>query len=142
MPHTIENDDLRVTVVEDGGHISEVLHKKSGVNPLWVPPWSALDNPDCGAGPDTKLLAGIMGHNVCIDVFGGPSDEEAAAGIGVHGEASVNHYQIEPEGAGLVMRVEMPLAGLRFERHLTLDGETVHFREAVTNLSATDRPIA
>jgi len=142
MPHTLENDDLRVTVVEAGGHIAEIFHKKSGVNPLWVPPWSALDDPDCGNGPDAKLLAGIRGHNICIDVFGGPSDAEAAAGIGVHGEASVNRYDIEPEGDGLVMRVEMPLAGLRFERHLALQGETVRIRESVENLAATDRPIA
>jgi hypothetical protein len=142
MPHTIENDDLRVTVVEEGGHIAEIFHKKTGVNPLWVPPWSAVAKPDCGDGPDAKLLAGIRGHKVCIDVFGGPSDAEAAAGLGVHGEASVNPYQIEPEGDGLVARVEMPLAGLQFERHLSLDGETVRIREAVTNLSAIDRPIA
>src|SRR3954462_5638021 len=125
MPHTIENDDLRVTVVKEGGPITEIFHKKSGGNPLWVPPWSAVERPDCGNGPDAKLLAGIRGHNVCIDVFGGPSDAEAAAGIGVHGEASVNRYDIEPEGEGLVMRVVMPLAGLRFERHLALEGETV-----------------
>jgi hypothetical protein len=83
-----------------------------------------------------------MGHNVCIDVFGGPSEEEEAAGIGVHGEASVRIYKIEEEGDGLVMRVNLPLAGLRFERHLTLDGETVRVREAVENSAATDRPIA
>src|SRR3954454_16891305 len=142
MPHSIQNDELRVTVVEEGGHIAEIFHKKSGVNPLWVPPWSALDRPDCGNGPDAKLLAGIRGHNVCIDVFGGPSDVEAAAGIGVHGEASVNRYDIEPEGESLVMSVEMPLACLRFERRLSLEGETVRIREVVEHLAATDRSIA
>ena len=42
-----------------GDHIAEILEKQTGVNPLWVPPWSALDRPDCGNGPDAKLLAGI-----------------------------------------------------------------------------------
>jgi hypothetical protein len=139
---SLENDQLRVTILREGGHIAEILHKKSGVNPLWTPPWAATPNPDCGNGVDSHLLAAIVGHNVCIDVFGGPSAEEAAAGIGVHGEASVMSYAIEPDGDGMVQRVEMPLAGLRFERHLALDSENVRIRESVENLSATDRPIA
>src|SRR5438445_9419946 len=137
MLHSIENDDLRVAVTEEGGHIAEILHKKSGVNPLWTPPWRALERPDCGDGVDAKLLAGIMGHNVCIDVFGGPSEEEAAAGLGVHGEASVGRYQIEPEGGGLAMRVALPLAGLGFERHVSLEDERVVIRESVENFGAT-----
>ena len=36
-----------------------------------------------------------MGHNLCLDIFGGPSDAEAAAGLPVHGEASVGRYEIE-----------------------------------------------
>src|SRR3954454_9057689 len=110
MPHSIQNDELRVTVVEEGGHIAEIFHKKSGVNPLWVPPWSAVDHPDCGDGVEAALLAGIMGHNVCIDLFGGPSEAEAKAGLGVHGEASVRQYNMEPDAQGLVMRVDLPLA--------------------------------
>ena len=139
---SIENSDMRVTVLEEGGHIAEIYHKKCGVNPLWIPPWSGLAHPDCGDGVEAQLLAGIMGHNLCLDVFGGPSPAEAAAGIGVHGEASVRQYDIEEDGDGLVMRVLLPLAGLRFERDLALDGEMVRIRETVENLSATDRPIA
>src|SRR5712671_4030146 len=122
---SIENSDLRVTVLEEGGHIAEIFHKKTGVNPLWVPPWSSQERPDCGDGVDANLLAGIMGHNVCVDLFGVPSEAEAAAGIGVHGEASVRRYEIEEDAGRLAMRVRMPLAGLLFERHLALEGETV-----------------
>ena len=46
------------------------------------------------ATAESKLLAGIMGHNLCMDMFGGPSREEAAAGMTVHGEASVAPYEI------------------------------------------------
>lgn len=147
---SIENDRLRVTVLAEGGHIAEIYHKKCGVNPLWVPPWPSIEpsafrpgpgNP-YGDGIEAKLLSGIMGHNLCLDVFGGPSEEEAAAGLGVHGESSVDAYAIEAEGDGLVMDVTLPLAGLRFDRRISLDGETVRIREAVENGSATDRPIA
>ena len=39
---SIENDLLRVTVLDEGGHIAEVFHKQCGVSPLWVPPFSEL----------------------------------------------------------------------------------------------------
>ena len=85
----IENSDLQVTVLEEGGHIAEVVDKRTGINPLWTPAWpsvepSAFDptrHTEYGTGGDAKLLAGIMGHNLCLDIFGGPSDEEAAAGL-------------------------------------------------------------
>src|SRR5215813_2730915 len=94
---SIENDHLRVTVLEEGGHIAEILDKETKVNPLWVPPWTSIEHstydpqkhPEYGAATDAKLLAGIMGHNLCLDIFGGPSDEEFMAGLTPHGEGSV-----------------------------------------------------
>src|SRR3954468_18403039 len=93
----IENENIRVTVLVEGGHVAEILHKPSGVNPLWTPPWPSIEpstydpkqNPGYGGDAESKLLSGIMGHNLCVDLFGGPSAEEAAAGVTVHGEASV-----------------------------------------------------
>ena len=86
---TLENDSLRVTVLREGGHIAEIFDKETGVNPLWTPPWPSIEpsayKGEYGNGPEARLLGGIMGHNLCLDVFGGPSDEEFAAGIGVHG---------------------------------------------------------
>src|ERR1041385_3487157 len=97
----MENDALRVTVLLEGGHIAELLHKATGVNPLWTPPWPSIEpssyqatkHPEYGVNAESKLLAGLMGHNLCMDIFGGPSEEEAAAGIAVHGEASVAPYK-------------------------------------------------
>jgi hypothetical protein len=138
----IENEMLRVTVLCEGGHIAEVFDKESGVNPLWTPPWPSIEpsayRGEYGFGVESRLLGGIMGHNLCLDVFGGPSEEEFAAGIGVHGEASVEPYEI---GDGW-MRTRLPLAGLAFERRIELRRRSVQIAESVTNLSATDRPIA
>src|ERR1700730_8514401 len=100
--HRIETPDVRVTLLVEGGHIAEIADKQSGVNPLWTPPWPSIEpstyyrakHPEYGSDSGSKLLAGIMGHNLCLDLFGGPSDEEAAAGITVHGEGSVAPYQI------------------------------------------------
>src|SRR5246127_1958919 len=99
---SIENNSLRVTVLHEGGHIAEILDKSSGVNPLWTPPWPSIEpstyslekHPEYGNDAESKLLSGLMGHNLCLDLFGGPSPEEAAAGMTVHGEASLAPYKI------------------------------------------------
>ena len=146
----IENGDLRVTVLEGGGHIAEVLHKASGISPLWIPPWPSIEPDDYvassdttyGAGVESKLLAGIMGHNLCLDIFGGPSDEEFAAGLQPHGEASIATYRVTPAGTAIQMTATLSESQLLVERHIQLHGDTVHVREAVENLAATDRPVA
>jgi hypothetical protein len=147
---SIENETIRVTVLCEGGHIAEILHKPTGINPLWTPPWpsvepstyDAVKHPEYGSGIDAKLLAGIMGHNLCLDIFGGPSDEEAAAGIGVHGEGSVAAYDVREIDGGLVLLACFPLAQIRFERVITLRDAKVEIHEAVESLAAFDRPIS
>ncbi len=147
---SLENADLRVTVLEEGGHIAEVFSKQAQVNPLWVPHWPSVEpsaySPELyshfGTGSDAKLLAGIMGHNLCLDLFGGPSPAEAAAGITAHGEGSVNRYQITETAEGITMSLRLPLAQLHFTRTLQLNGKAIRIRETVENLTAADRPIA
>ena len=147
---TIENAHLRVTVVEGGGHIAEIADKRAGVNPLWTPPWPSIEpssydaavHPHYGGGVESRLLSGILGHNICLDVFGGPSPEEASAGLDVHGEGPVVAYAIRHSGDGLVMRAELPLAQLRFERAIDLHDRAVRIRESIENVAAHDRPIA
>jgi hypothetical protein len=146
----IENDSLRVTLAVEGGHVAEIFHKASGVSPLWIPPWPSIEpstyspaaHPEYGNDAESKLLAGIMGHNLCLDLFGAPSAEEARAGMTVHGEASIVPYQITGQGSELTARCTMPIAQIGFERHIRLSPKRVYFTETVENLSALDRPIA
>jgi hypothetical protein len=147
---TIENEVLRLTVLREGGHIAEIFAKASGVNPLWTPPWPSIEpstydrlkNPEYGADAESKLLSGVMGHLVCLDIFGPPSAEEAAAGLTVHGEAPVAAYEISAGAADLVMRTRLPQSQLAFERRIRLAGAVVEFSESLENLTTTDRPIA
>ena len=83
-----------------------------------------------------------MGHNICLDTFGRPSPEEAAAGLTVHGEAGVARYDVTRRDGGLTLTTGLPRADLRFTRHLDLRGRTVRLRETVENLGPFDRPIA
>ena len=94
-----------------------------------------------GSAADGPLLAGLMGHNLCLDIFGGPSDDEARAGLTAHGEASVVPYEVVASGHILSAHAVFPLASLGFERRLHLRGQSVAVTETVTNLSACDRPI-
>ena len=152
---SIESDRVRVTVLEGGGHIAEVLDKQTGVNPLWIPPWPSIEpgayepasHPEYGGDIDASLLAGIMGHNLCLDIFGGPSPEEAAAGLPVHGEASTVRADLKTSGVEMTVRALLPLASLQFEREIAIvdlgqpHGGAVRVRESVLNLAATDRPV-
>lgn len=138
-----ENQELRVTVVAEGGHIAEIFHKGKGINPLWTPPWPGIDpstysaakHPEYGTGPEAKLLSGILGHNWCVDFFGPPSEEEARAGYSVHGEASIVSYDEE-------LRAHLPLSQLNVQRSMELDGNKIRFTEDVENLLPFDRHIA
>ncbi len=147
----LENDYLRVTVTLEGGHVAEILHKASGINPLWTPPWPSVEpsayssqaHPEYGDSAEARLLSGILGHSLCLDTYGAPSAEEAAAGIPIHGEAPVVLYQVsEPADHGVTLSALLPLAQIRFERRLSLRRNVLRFDESVENLAAFDRPIA
>ena len=146
----IENDAVRVTVTAEGGHIAEIQHKATGINPLWIPPWPSIEpstyslakHPEYGADAESKLLSGIMGHNLCLDLFGSPSPEEAAAGMTVHGEASIAQYKISFTDRELTAACTLPAAQLQFERRIRLDRQRALITETVENVSILDRPIA
>ena len=145
----IENEKIRVSVTAEGGHIAELLDKETGVNPLWVPPWPSIEvssfipgQPRYGNNCESRLLAGIMGHSLCLDMFGPPSAEEQAAGLDSHGEAGVVEWSFRRRNDVLTAACMLPAAQLRLERRIRLEERSVIIRETVTNLSSLDRPIA
>jgi hypothetical protein len=142
---SIENDDLRVTVLKGGGHLAEVFDKRAGVNPLWTPPWESVEpsqydprrHPEYGGTVESSLLAGIMGHNLCLDIFGGPSEAEARAGLPVHGEVSTADFDISRASDSILMRAGLRRAGLDVERRLELRGRAVW----IQNTGGVDKPV-
>ncbi|MBI3664958.1 MAG: hypothetical protein HY236_01835 [Acidobacteria bacterium] len=148
----LENDRVRVSVLVGGGHIAEILLKEKQVNPLWIPPWPSMEpcdfdaqvHTEYGNDAESRLLAGIMGHNLCFDFYGPPSEEEAACGLTVHGEASVINWEMEAVGEGeLRATAELPLAEMRLERRFRLSAKdtVVTITETAENLSAADRAV-
>lgn len=147
----LENDRLRVSVLPGGGHLAQVRLLETGVNPLWDPPWETVD-PDeydperhagFGSSIEAPLLAGIAGHNLCFDLFGVPSEEEQAAGLGVHGEGSSVRWQVESGEGWLVQSASFPLAGLSMARRLELapGSGRVDVTETVANPGGIDRAV-
>ena len=146
----IEDEAIRLTALVEGGHIAEILDKATGMNPLWIPPWPSIEpsvysldkHPEYGTDAESRLLAGIMGHNLCLDYFGGPSAEEFAAGLTVHGEASIVPYQYSAVASGWKAMAHLPLAMLQLERTVQMKGGgAILIREEIENLSSMDRPI-
>ena len=98
----------------------------------------------------TSPLAGAIGHFLCLDGFGAPSDEEASAGIPFLGEASKLQFETALENRDarrlqlLKLKARLPLAQEDITRTITLlDGENVvYVNTEVENLLAIDHPIS
>ena len=146
----IGTDGIRLTATEEGGQVAELLHIKSGVSPLYVPEWPSVEPSEYsakldgryGQNAESRLVASLLGHSICLDVFGTPGVEEIAAGIPVHGEASIARYVLEPTDDSVHMSASLPNAQMAFRRRIDLaENGLVHFYESVENLASTDRPI-
>ena len=153
----IENSQLRVTITQVGGHIAEVVLKgKNEMNPLWVQARPTIEPTEYnrgrheklyGAGPASRLLSGLIGHNVCFPYWGDPSDSEYQAGMTFHGETGITRWRRvgEQQGAGqqLSIAADLPESRTRFSRTISvIPGEpVVYFENRAENLSALDRPV-
>jgi hypothetical protein len=129
--YAFENGVLRAVFLPGGGHLASLAFldgPAKAINPLWEVPWESIE-PDefrpvrdldrYGGPPEARLLASIMGHNLCLDYFGGPSAAEEDAGLTVHGEASVAAWEVEPGEHGLTATAELPYARLWLKRTIS-----------------------
>ena len=148
----LENEYLRVTVMEYGGHIAEIVRPFSQVNPMWQPAWISIDptewNASCepiyGSAYEGKMLSCVLGHFLCLDTFGIPSLEERAAGAVLHGEALQTKCAIDGNERDLTCSWELPNGVLKLTRKLELaEGSFVlKITETLENSSARDYPTA
>ena len=156
--YTLTNDLVQMVTLPGGGHIAEFQFRAGtglpALNPLWVPPWKSIEPTQYratqhaktyGTSNEGKLLSGIAGHNICLDYFGPPSEEEAAQGLSTHGEAPSLSWKksklvATTKEVGLTLEVPLPVAQLHFSRQIRLiHGESVaYFTETVTNEKKAD----
>jgi hypothetical protein len=154
----LENDRLRVTVLQGGGHLAELVLKNPPggreVNPLWIPPWPSMEPSTYnrekhgniyGTDSEAATLAGIMGHNLCFDYFGAPSPAEFEAGHSFHGEVSTLPWHFvssRAEGNASEFTYRVNLSRTSITRTLRLrPGEPVlYFEETAENRTTFDLP--
>jgi hypothetical protein len=150
----LENELVQLTHLTGGGNIVDFHFKcENTINPFWVPRWRSMEPFEFEAaqhrkvyGPPEvgKLLCGIAGHTLCLDLFGAPSPEEAGLGRVLHGEAGVSRWKTSleksPTDVKLIASVRLPRTGLSFERRMRLtSGESiVYVRETVKNERQSD----
>ncbi len=158
--YVLETARVRVSALRGAGHLAEIRLKsgdpKVSVNPMRVPhfptiePWeydAAKHDQVYGGGTARILQAGYMGHLLNFPTFGGPSDAEARAGLGNHGEALSVEWRKDAATAGadgvrLVYSGHLPSTQYNVGRTLELpaDESVLYIEEWVENLLAFDRP--
>lgn len=156
--YSLSNGIVRLVVLTGGGHLAEFrfadLVGSSPVSPLWIPPWRTIEpysyrehrhSQTYGSIVEGKLLSGLIGHNICLDYFGPPSDEEAKQGLSHHGEAPWSRWRkdlsrVSSSRLILTLSVKLPVCGLRCKRQIKLvkDESVVYFREVVYNERKAD----
>ncbi len=150
----LSNAAIEATVLECGGHVASIRSLQGGgsSNLLWEAPWKTVGPREYDAGVQDrsygpavsgKFLACFTGHALCFDYFGLPSDEEAAHGLTLHGEAAVARWTAEPISPGLRLHAHLTYAGLSVERELLLrdHAPVLYIAEMVSNLRRADRAI-
>jgi hypothetical protein len=155
----ITNGIVEVISLNGGGHLAEFRfldgNGGSTQNVLWEAPWASL-GPDRDWSPEMakiygpyetgKFLSGFTGHALCLDYFGDPPDDKAAAGLGIHGEAAVvRWYETSSNDSSTAQcrwRASLPVSGLEFEREIELgNGQSVAYvRETVHNPGDVEHP--
>src|SRR5260370_19865618 len=116
---TVETEFLRVTVLQCGGHLAEIVLKDANhVNPLWVQSRPTIDSDAYdpaihghlyGTSPEARLLSGLTGHNLCFPFWGNPSSSEIAAGMTFHGETNIRRWQLATESCDeITLEVQLP----------------------------------
>jgi hypothetical protein len=159
--YILETSRMRVSALAGGGHLAEIRLKtgdpRQDVNPMRVPHYPTIEPQEYdparhdalyGTDPHRWLSSGYMGHLLCFPQFGPPSADEAAAGLGNHGEAPIVEWrkqwsEVRDGWVRLRYGAELPKTGYRVWRTLAIrEGETtLEVEEWVENLAPMDRPI-
>jgi hypothetical protein len=131
----LKGKTAQVVVDIGGGSIADFHLLSQGLNPLR---WEEQGAPTAPRP---------MGHFLCLDRWGPPSEAEQKNGMPFHGEAARVQWDVlvQPEsserGVQAQMAATLPMAGLRIKRRIELSGtEAVFFvKEEVTNLNKLGR---
>jgi hypothetical protein len=136
---SLANDKLEVLVLKQGASVASVVLRDdpAKLNPLWEPARMAREvNGRNNFNPGT-------GQFLCVDGFGGVSNEERAAGLPGHGEAHLVEWESRMQDGQLVMSAQLSHTQETIARTMTIaPGENVvTYETTLTSLLDFDRPI-
>ena len=140
----VSNDLIELTILHTSGAFASLVLKDDAdkINPMWdhIRMARELNRPMWGLT--------YVGHFICVDGFGPPSDDEERAGLPQHGEARDLAWTTESATkkdnvAELVQAVHLPRVQEMLKRTIrVVDGENViHVHAELENLLTFDRPI-
>jgi hypothetical protein len=141
----VSNDKLEMTIALLGGAFAKLLRKDdpNKLSPLWDPAEAAR-----AAGLPAPTDASL-GHFVCVDGFGVPSDEEQKAGFPTHGEAherlfEISHLEQQSGAATLTLKVNLPITQETFSRsiRMALGENAIYVTSELESHLGFDRPIS
>jgi hypothetical protein len=142
----IANDMLEATLSAQGGALVSLVLRADPENlsPLWNPIRMARE-----LGQASRSRTGSMGSFICVDGFGGTSQEERAAGLPGHGEAQMQTFEIRNSAkngktGSITLHARLPLVQENFTRTFRMvDGENVIYVESeLASEVAFDRPVS
>ena len=134
----LENEMAALEVDLAGGSLSSFSLKSTAGDPTNPLSWRAQVTTDRSPAP--------LGHFLCCDRWGGPSESEIANGMPFHGEASSQQWSRSRSQGGSSnlragMSVELPMAGMSVERQISMreTAAVAHVTETVTNTNLLGR---
>jgi hypothetical protein len=140
-------------VLQSGGHLAEIVLKgRDEINPLWIQSRPTIDSDSYspiihgevfGTAPESRLLSGLAGHNLCFPFWGNPTESEFDSGMTFHGETNIRRWHLLNESAdSLTVQVVLPESGASMIRRMRCHGYALHVESTASNLTAWDRPVA
>jgi hypothetical protein len=143
----LRNDKIELTILIRGATLANLVLRDDAekLSPYWN-----MDRAQRAAGSPPARPGGSIGHFLCLDGFGAPSEEERSAGMPFHGEANGRQFETVEESArgsgasNVKLKARLPLAQEDITRTITLlDGESVvYVNTEVENLLAIDHPLS
>ena len=140
----IRNERIQLVVLKNGGSFPSITltDDSEGMNPMWD---SFRADREQGR---PERSSGAVGHFVCVDGFGPPSEAERAAGLEGHGEAHRLEWTTEfagrSDGSDLLRQsVTLPRVRevLRREVRLIPGENVVYVTSSLESLLDFDRPV-
>lgn len=132
----LDNGVLEIAIDLNGGSLRSIRLKDNPINPL------AWNEPPVG-----NLKPWAMGHFLCLDRWGPPSDAEGANGMPYHGEATHVEWspsivsETPPPPTVAVLAADLPLAGIKVERRIEISTRHPIFKvsESIQNRNKLGR---